>query len=438
VPAAPTTPAGSSCATGKAKTLTQYGITWTLDKEYPCGHFANGDYWVQGPVVLADIDPKPTAQTKDMGGSMLNPVPGEAQGFYKTEYGKYDAALNIALQMPGNLAVPAGSSIYSTINNPDTWAPKPNDEKTYFKETAVLTVLAQAPAPGSFRPPYAGVDKTIKANWTTAALNYGALKRLAPPNMAHVPDRKWLEDATQRPLLEMDRNWQNSNWKASWAENKAGGYARRTYGREVSHISSGAGLLLQTNLSNDDKQKLLIHMVQWGIDVSGLLKNKMQWQPNGGHNHGRLLPLFIAAKVLGDPEMLAQATPKSTFQEFTSHYFITQADIDRPRSSASLAPYTQAMLGMPEWSSGGQYEQAGASSDWNASGYRFINGAPNVAVVATIMLMGGRQEVGHEPLFRYIVERYYPKVGANHTLPSYGDEPTLFTRDMWEAYVKTL
>ncbi len=26
------------------KEISQYGVTWTFDKEYPCGQFANGDW----------------------------------------------------------------------------------------------------------------------------------------------------------------------------------------------------------------------------------------------------------------------------------------------------------------------------------------------------------------------------------------------------------
>ena len=66
-----------------------------------------------------------------------------------------------------------------------------------------------------------------------------------------------------------------------------------------------------------------------------------------------------------------------------------------------------------------------------------MNGAPNCAVIATIALMGGRAEINHEAYFRYITERYYPlkKATASGILPSYSDQITLFTRDMWETYI---
>ena len=421
-----------------ATSVAQYGITWTFNQDRQVGQFINGDWWVVGPVTLTNIDPKTTATLDYSNGSMINPVPGQPQGLYYdsgTKSPPYSTALNISLQLP--VTVQAGNSVYSTVDNPDTWTVGAAAEKTWFKETAVLTVVAAAPAAGSFRPPYAGSVKTIKANWNIASMNYGVLRSLAPPIAADIPDRTWLENATARPLLEMHFNYLNSQWKASWAETKTGGYPRRTYGREIGHISSEAGLFLQSNASNVTKQRLLINMCQWGIDVYGLINSGMQWQPNGGHNGGRMLPLYIASKVLGDSDMMSKCNPNTIFQEFDQHWFVTQDDVNTPRYSTTMAPYTTAMIGMPEWDSGGSAERYKASSDWNATAYRFINGAPNSGMVATILLMGGRSEVQCEALFQYIITRFYPTMhdAAAFVIPSYGDVPSLFARDMWDTYI---
>jgi hypothetical protein len=37
--------------------VSQYGITFTFDKQYEVGTFLNGDYWVLGPVVITRITP---------------------------------------------------------------------------------------------------------------------------------------------------------------------------------------------------------------------------------------------------------------------------------------------------------------------------------------------------------------------------------------------
>jgi hypothetical protein len=64
--------------------ISQFGITWTFDKQYQCGQFANGDYWVVNPdggnVVIVDINPK---SYDDNGiirhGTMVNPKSGDME-----------------------------------------------------------------------------------------------------------------------------------------------------------------------------------------------------------------------------------------------------------------------------------------------------------------------------------------------------------------------
>lgn len=354
--------AGFQLRASAATSVSQYGITWTFSQDRPVGQFVNGDWWVVGPVTITNISPRTGDGSADGWGhgSMINIVPvapnvGAKQGFY--DQGNvdpaYDASLNIATQLPKT--IPAGSSLISTITNPHTWVPAELAEKTYFKEAAVLTVLPAAPPDGSFRPPYAGSDKTIKPNWRKSSLNYSVLGNHAIPIAGNAPNLTWLDNATKRPLIEFNYSYLNSQWKASWAESKAGGYPRRTYGREIGHISGGAGLMLQTNIGNAAKEKLLINMVQWGIDVYGLLNAGMQWWPNGGHQNGRLMPIFIAGKVLNDPQILAKASGSSPFQEMSNHAFITQYHVDLPRNphNPPFKPYTSAMIGMAEWSSSG-------------------------------------------------------------------------------------
>lgn len=414
-----------------ATSASQWGITWTFSEDRPTGKFANGDWWVVGPVTITNITPRPGHDGNPRnGGSMINPIPGRTQGFYgDSNSPPYDAAKNVSLRLP--VTIQSGNSLYSTINNPDTWAAGAAAERTYFKETAILTILPAAPPAGSFRPPWAGTNKTIKSNWNVASLNYSKLRSLTPPVPANVPNLQLMESATQRPLMEMDYGWPNSQWKATWSPFKLGGFPNRAYGADVAGISSASGLLLNTNLSNAAKEKLLINMVQWGIDNFGLMEAGMNWWANGGHNNGRLLPTFIAGKVLDDPDILTRASGRSQFQELTSHAFITQADIDLPRSpnNPPRRPYSQDQLGMPEWGSTGQ--SADTSSEWYpnngtffASYYRFVNGPANCGTVATILLMGGRGDVKNEAFFRYVIERYYPR-----------DTPSGFTRDMWDTYI---
>lgn len=443
--------------------ITQYDITWTFSQKMSCGQFCNLDWWVVGPVTITNINPK----TGDDGitfshGSMLNPIPGQTQGLYNNgpvnnpeNQPAYDAGKNISLQLPYTVA--KGNSVYSTVNNPDTWlcikdqsgnCADPwtldlvNAEKVWFKETAVLTVLSAIPFADSFRPAYAGTDKTVR--WNKANIDYTKLSSLAIPNINNAPSLNWLVEATKRPLMEMNFNYVNSNWKASWKSFKPGGYPRRAYGREVAGIAGASGLMLNTNLTNAQKERLAIQMVQWGIDTYYLLENGMNYQSNGGHNLGRLFPVFLAGKLLNEPLIIAAASGASPFQEIYNHFYVNQEIIDIPRAphSPPHLDYTQDMIGMPEWC---MYypNNPDNSAAWNnaptyySSLYRFTNGGPNCSVIAAILIMGGRSSVNYEPLFRYYIDRYYPREKPDGDGPFVGDQNGIeyFTRDMWDAYV---
>ena len=42
-----------------ADNISQDGITWKFDKQYPVGQFVNGDWWVVGPVTVVSVTPGP-------------------------------------------------------------------------------------------------------------------------------------------------------------------------------------------------------------------------------------------------------------------------------------------------------------------------------------------------------------------------------------------
>ena len=185
--------------------ISQFGITWTFDRAYTVGQFANGDYWVVGPVTIIAIDPQSTdIDGRTMNGSMINPSPklGTDQGYDSKMYGGYgkhfDPALNAArpdnrdLNTENCLVIQPHSSLVSTISFPKA------GKLPQIETAAILTVLPKPVPPGSFRPPYCGSDKTIKFN--VDHLDYSLLKNLKPvpgtPSIANVEryfERPWID-----------------------------------------------------------------------------------------------------------------------------------------------------------------------------------------------------------------------------------------------------
>jgi hypothetical protein len=286
-----------------ATSVTQFGITWTFNGDYPVGQYCNGDYYVVAPSGLSipAISPGSTIDAvvspgRVMSGTMVNPIPG-AQGWDSLS-GQFNAALNAgrpggnALNSGNPLVVAAGSSVVTQISmlNPSQgWGNRP-----MTSDAAVLTIVAAAPAAGSFRPPYCG---TLKPSWNKSSLNYGVLGTLAP--VTSTPTLATTAAYNARPWMEVITTWES---RQSHPTNN-----QPEYGRDMAYQTGDALLRLQLNDSNANKETALINLVQYGIDIYGASINGATWSPDGGHCMGRKSILLLAGKVLGDSGMLAYA-----------------------------------------------------------------------------------------------------------------------------------
>jgi hypothetical protein len=85
------------------------------------------------------------------------------------------------------------------------------------------------------------------------------------------------------------------------------------YGREVARTVSIAALLLTLDFNPEEKEPLLIYLVNYGIDLFGIIQaGHPGWPGHGGHGNGRKLPIVLAGLLLGDPDM---QHPKARFSE---------------------------------------------------------------------------------------------------------------------------
>ncbi len=320
-----------------AETINQFGITWTFDKEYPCGQFANGDWWVVGPAVVTEISP---GLADGMNGSMANPMPAHEQG-YDSRAWNYNPKLSV--QTPFEMDV--NVSVVSTISNADTGSRKLNEVKT----AAVLTCLAEVPPVGTFRPPYCGTHKPLH--------NVSQLKRELLPSVAPVAGATTLSEAErwfERPWLSHLNHYKSQDIHP--ADNMPG------YGREVAKQTGDAALLLTLDIP--DKETLLIRFVQYGIDNFGIFNSGGFWPHNGGHQLGRKWPILFAGMMLEDEAMSRIGSdPRKgrelTFQEDDQTFYVTQAEVDathdprwgptHPRHPVMTLPYEQRNIGLPEW-----------------------------------------------------------------------------------------
>lgn len=308
----------SSCFA--ATSISQYGITWTWTEDLTVGQYANGDYYVVAPdgITITDITPASTLISgRTINGSMANPTAGSnaPQGFDSgANSNTFIAALNVA--RPGNndlsaenpLVLSAGTSLVSCISHPVAGT------RPQLTDAAVLTIVATAPAEGSFRPPYCGSDKTVLG--TVDDLDYGLLQTYAP--VASTPSLSTVIGYFARPWIEVNTNFGGRLLHPS--------NNQPNYGADMTNQLASGMLSLLLSYTNEQKEPLYRNIVQYGIDVYGAAKSGGNWVANGGHDMGRKMPMLLAGLTFANAEILSYSP--NIFQEDQQTFVVSQDSVD--------------------------------------------------------------------------------------------------------------
>jgi hypothetical protein len=374
---------------------------------------------------------------------MVNPGTTDKQG-YDNRLKSYDASLNAGLiggkliSADNPLEIKADSSVVSMVSwllhtptDAEPGCPKINggtkEPRPATHSAAVLTVLMKAPPEGSFRPPYAGTDKTIKFN--VSQLDVSKLKNVKP--VADTPDVAEMEKAIEHPWIDHVHEF-------------LGAMVHPTnnmpqYGRELALATVDAALLLNLDFGqlpgNPTKNKLLMEYAQLGIDFTGIADNGGGWPANGGHATGRKLPILIAGVVLNDQHMKDVGKWKTRFQDDEQTFYVSQADVDMTHSAkwapdyrnVGKTPYETADIGMAEWGIHHSFAPENDDAYWLAV-YRGVNGPVMVAMAAAIHIMGLEDAWNHKAMLDY-ADRFMKKDDGK----SHGGALSPFEKNMWAA-----
>jgi len=363
-----------------ASSITHQGVTWQFAEAESVGQFANGDWWVKGPVEIVSISP-PTQEVNGrvINGSMLNPdavaIDQGLHGYDSTLYGpyagtRYQASRNVAIGVsPGSpLVLAGGNSLISSISWTDS-NPPPSGSFSQLQTAVVLTVLDEDAPAGSFRPPYSGSDKTIRHN--ESDLDYTALAAVV--SAAQQPD---LADTA----AQFERVWLDhcSSWTSRYLhpiDNMP------DYGRDFTSLYGTGALLLQLDVPNAQKRDLLVRMTQIGIDFWGNVQNGGVWSGVGGQCSGRKFPILFAGRVLNDAPMLAigathpsgyfgpgDPNNASQFGEDCQTFFVEQTSPGV--YNWGHGGYTATHDGMPEWGNSHTQYPSNDNVLWEGDPYR--------------------------------------------------------------------
>jgi hypothetical protein len=431
------------CAAAQQSQISQFGITWTFDKDYTVGQFANGDYWVVGPVTIIRIQPASVELNgRTINGSMINPSPklGQTQGYDSAAYGSYarpgnyDPSLNVARPDSRDLSKNNPLVLQSNCSLISTESTLQADDSTQLKTAAVLTVLDNPAKDGSFRPPYSGTDKTIHFN--KEQLDYSLLASLKPvpgsPGLAAVEryfERPWIDHIPLWPARALHP-----------VDNMP------DYGREIATQIGVGALMLHLNFSSTQKEKLLVRYVQLGIDLYGIVQDggEKNWTGMGGHASGRKWPILFAGLVLNDSNMKNIGRPDIPdygpshpeyvhFGEDDQTFYVTQADVDAThgpkwnpdRRDAQKIPYESEDIGLPEWGIVHAIGPERSNKYWKTA-YRSVSSPCWGGIVLAVHIMGVKDLWNHNALFDY-KDRYMKAT------PDWR-QTSKFVEGMWDVY----
>lgn len=269
--------------------VSSYEITWKFTVPVQTGQFVNGEYYVVGPVTVQSINPAPANHRN---GSVLNlPINQGKSGFdNRVSSNRYDSTMRavppIALK-PGDALI--SSISVDSVGKTYRWL-REGEEKTIspVKSVSVLTCLAAPVSPDAFRPSYCDRTQTL---YHANDLHPELLPKLAKVNT--IPSLDEFAEHFQRPWLDV----------CFFGFDAPIGY-QPDYGRETGRAVGMASLLLMLDYSDQEKRKLLINLVQYGIDLWGIARAGYPgWQAHGGHGSGRKWPIIFAGIMLNDSAM---------------------------------------------------------------------------------------------------------------------------------------
>ena len=427
----------------KTTEISQYGITWTFSEPVEYGTYITGDYWVVGPVEIVTIAPASVSVSgRVINGSMVNPGGGISNaGFDSYNSGYYSPVLNVAygLNASNTYVAAPGVSIVSSVSNTSS-----AERDEFLSDVAVLTVVAEEPEPSSFRPPYAGDDKSLKFTYSDVDTILLQSRATLTP-VSGMPAWWEAELQLERPFMDFGGGW--------FRRQIHGDHYSYTYGRETSQHNGIISLMLLTNTSLSAKQKTLIRFIQRGIDLYGIYEDSVghgrgtPWGPNGGHHGGRKWAIMFTGALLGhsgmmnvgydsidrnDPfhedgqtEYIDSDRVANTQSGFTSGMLAdllennpsawSQFQTDYPSIAANAGsgtwqtdgrdgeyhPYDSSMIGMPEWHARGeQYREGNAYFFYRT--YRNVSAITWHAEALAALVMHMETQWNHDAFFDYV------------------------------------
>ena len=394
------------------------------------GTYANGDPFVvnlaAGPgVKFTSITPASADSAgRQINGTARNYGTGASgvvapdQGFDSlTGNPLYSAAVNVD---PGanagaaiNFAAGVEGTLLKAVSTPTASLPAFNRPKLDY--VGAMTICAVEPPTNALRP---GLNAPAKVSyWIEDDIDFGLL-----PNLTVLSSS-----------LSVDQVIESQRWPLQVActahdPGRSISANHEEYGLDCARQGAEALLMACTNIGATAKRKLVLGLVQRGIDVFERVRNGGDFDNSGGGvGNGKKIYIGIAAHLLNDATMIdwCNQTLHPVFTE-NSQYIYVDAD------NVANDGYAADMLGAPEWIKDGDTRNSAESA-----GYREIVVGWIPAGALGLQLIGARTNYGVPEFFDYadrIMERTFFKTSGTNKWATTRGEVSNFSKTMWTAY----
>lgn len=404
--------------------VAQFGVTFSFSQPRLAGQYANGDWWVLGPVSITSISPAgavvdgslSTGRTftgRVINGAQINPGLGgnEETGIdsiqnilNETGNHLYVAERNVDPAMTGVPLTMSTGSLVKMISETNP-ANLSSQARPAGIEMVVLTVVDSIPSPGAIRPGVSGANKASR--FTINDFDLSKLQNLAP--LASSLSFEAVLDKVDRMVAAFSQQF-SRNMSIKGRNN------HREYGRDLANDLNTGLLSLHLNFTADQKRAILAHLGALFCDVM----SRIEQAPDdlyvfGGHGGNQFRkPLVLVLRALLGSKVPAEwqaifASYDATLGDLVTRWDnnitrVTGLDIALPRNTADgrpRSPFTQQMIGSVEWMDQPLVSRANGGSNWNLYYRDIMNESTIGGMLAVELLPGGRSNYPHPEFWRY-------------------------------------
>lgn len=432
----------------------QYGVTFSFSEEKTIGQYANGDWWVLGPVNITQISPESTEHDGLNGdgsaytdrvvhGTMINPgnrsfavddlvannTTNTVQGWDSIVSSKpqvaYDADANVDPGKTGVDLVVSEGSIVKFVSKL-TGLPNGAENRPAGTDMVVFTVVDEIPAHDAIRPGVSRTDKTSPCRRSDFNLNVfnNFTPTASAPTYAQALD--WVDRYIEASLPDSI-----NNPVAKGANNHP------EYGRDIGNNLHRALLCLHLNFTDEQKLNLLCHMAAIADDLVSRAEEGSVTLGGGGGNQWKKPIIVVCAAALGDAAPASWLTwlsnaNKNVWAEDSQIFTVSGLDIALPRYTADgrpRDPYTYGMFGSAEWGEAASYQKERSGSNWNAAYRDTVSYSVLPGALAVELTEGGKDLWDHDEFWLY-----YDTVFLRRDEGGPGNTLLAFPMEMIEAH----